>query len=326
MNNKKIMKRSIFLLFLCVCLICSLCACGGKTDSGGDAENPAVSQSGENAITKLSRGCSNEYGYYNCNGSLIHFFDIKSKQKIVLCNNPNCKHDSAECNAYVYSKAAPENEIVISTDSEGEMSLSEDYSSTMFIFAEGDRLCILLTDGTMLSMKYDGTDRKTVAEIDSKYSFGTGESYKLGREIIMRAYYSVQEQGEIVEKTCFITYNIDTHKWKQGAAFDRITANRARVKGITSDKEAIFYHSDEPILPPQGTPTEERIRLINNTKCKLYSVNVETGERKDIFSGTLGDCSDVTMLNEKIYIYSENKKQLCEMDAKTGETTVLLEN
>lgn len=311
------MKRSLFILFLCLCLTCSLGACGDKNNTG---EGMVTSPNGKNAIKQLSRGCYNEYGYYECRGSLIYFFDVESKQKIVLCNNPNCKHNSDECNAYVNSKAKPANEIVFSADSNSESSF---YSSTMFIFAEGDRLYILLTDGTMLSMKYDGTDRKTIAEIDSKYSFG--EAYMLGREIIILAYYSVQEQGEIVEKACFITYNIDTHKWKQGEAFDGIEARTGRAKGITDDKKVIFYHRDEPSVIPKGTPIKEAIKIENSAKCQVYSVNVDTGERKDIYSGTLGDCFDITMLNEKIYFYSENNEQLSEMNPQTGEISVLID-
>lgn len=317
------MKIRILALLLCICLTCSLCACGSETNYAGkgDPSENGTFQNDENRITKLSRGCYNKYGYYECNGSLIYFFDVESKQKIVLCNNPNCKHNSDECNAYVNSKAKPANEIVFSADSNSESSF---YSSTMFIFAEGDRLYILLTDGTMLSMKYDGTDRKTIAEIDSKYSFG--EAYMLGREIIICAYYSVQEQGEIVEKACFITYNIDTHKWKQGEAFDGIEARTGRAKGITDDKKVIFYHQDEPPVITKGTPIEEAIKIQNSAKCQVFSVDVDNAEKTVLFDGTLGDCSDVTMLNGKIYFYSENKEQLCEMDSKTGEASVLLDN
>lgn len=311
------MKRSIFILFLCVCLTCSLCACGDKNNSDNHSEKTFF-QNDKNKISKLSRGCYNEYGYYECVGSLIYFFDVESKQKVVLCNTPNCKHDSDECNAYVYSEAESANEFIIS-----ESGLSKKWI-TKFIFADGDRLYILLTDGKMLSMKYDGTDRKTVAEIDSKYSLA--ESFMLGREIFICAFYSVQEQGEIVEKACFITYNIDTHKWEQGEAFDGITARTGRLVGFTHDKTAIFYHADESPLIPKGTPLKEAIKMENSAKCQVYYVNVDTGERKDIYSGTIDDCSAVTMLNGKIYFYSENQKQLCEMDSKTGKASVLIDN
>lgn len=314
------MKIKILSLFLCFCIIGSLCACGskGSVDERNDNFSKETSLQNKSTITKLSRGCYNEYGYYECKGSSIYFFDVESRQKIVLCNNPNCKHDSDECNAYVYSEAESANELVF-----GESGITAQ-RITKFIFADGDRLYVLLTDGKMLSMKYDGTDRKTVAEIDSKYSLA--ESFMLGREIFICAFYSVQEQGEIVEKACFITYNVDTHKWKQGEAFDGITARTGRLVGLTYDKTAVFYHDDESPLIPQGTPLKEAIKMENSAKCRVYSVNVDTGERKDIYSGTIGDCIDVTMLNGKIYFYSDNKEQLCEMDSKTGEATVLLDN
>lgn len=307
------MKSRILMLILCVCLTGSLCACGNKSDSGENIKNVEASQTDPNSVIELSQGCYNQYGYYCFSDSLIYYFDTESKQKIVLCNNPNCEHNSTECNAYISSKA--------DTEDDGP-SLSANQSA-VFIFAKGDRIYLLLNDGTMLSIKYDGTDHKTVAEIDSKYSFE--KAYMLGSEIVIYSFYSVQEHGEIIEKACFITYNTDTNKWEQGKEFDRNLTGDVFV-GLTLDKMAVFYHDDETPEIPEGTPVKEAIKIQNNTKCQLYSIDIKTAEKKDIYDGTQGECSPVTMLNGKIYFHSRNKEQLCEMIPQTGEITVLYEN
>lgn len=310
-------KLSVFLLLL-LFVILSLCSCVNKNNADDSntisPDNVSVNNQidDNNEIKELSNGSFNEYGYYCASGSLIYFFDIESKQKIVLCNNPNCLHDSSECNAYISSK--------VGSDDGPSFAVS---NSAVFIFCRNDRLYLLLTDGTMLSVKYDGTDHKIVSAIDSKYSFEKG--YLKGNEIIIYSFYSSQEHGEIVEKACFIIYNIDTNKWIQGEAFDRNLTGDNLV-GITNDETAIFYHEDEITEISSGTSINEAEKITESTKCQIYTININTAETKIIYNGTLGDCYPVTMLNGKIYCHSRSKEQLCTIDSQTGKTAVIYEN
>lgn len=312
------MKKLLISLLLILSIVLSLCGCTGENNhnNSNNTQNEHIDINDSiyknNKVKELSHGCFNEYGYYCVSGSLIQFFDVESKQKIVLCNNPNCLHNSTECNAYISSKI---------DSNDGPSFIVE--KSAVFVFCKGNRIYLLLTDGTMLSIRYDGTDHKIESIIDSKYSFEKG--YLRGNEIIIYSNYSAQEQGEIVEKSCFLIYNIDTNNWSHGEAFDRnLTGDN--IVGITSEGEAIFYHEDEIPKILSGVSINEATQITRNTKCQIYSLNVNTAKKKIIYNGTLGDCYPVTMLDGKIYCHSQAKEQLCTIDSQTGEIITIYEN
>jgi len=308
-------KRSFFIMLFISVFVCILSACSnepGGLSNDEYTDDIKVADINDDNIVELSDGCFNEYGYYNFTGSLIYYFDSETKKRIVLCDNPNCTHSSSECNAYISSKADKNDEPSFAVN-----------NSAVFIFSKDDKLYFLLTDGTILTMKYDGTEHRNVTEIDSKYIFE--KAYMIENEIIIYSFYSVYEQGELVEKACFIHYNIDTNEWNQGEAFDRNLTGDNLV-GITDNNIAVFYHDDEIPEIPRGTSISDATRITRSTKCQIYSINIYTSEKAIIFDGTIGDCAPVTMLNGVIYFHSQNTAQLCTINSQTKEITVVCEN
>lgn len=89
----------------------TLTACGEKAEIDAPTNQPTLAQSDESTSLHLMRsgyplGTSSDNGYYyfRCrdDASLnICYIDYASNQKLVLCNQPNCLHNSDSCDAWI---------------------------------------------------------------------------------------------------------------------------------------------------------------------------------------------------------------------------------
>lgn len=266
----------------------------------------------EDKISELALGCYNKYGYYDISGQLIHYFDSELGKRIVLCNKPNCNHNNEECNAYINSKAKGNDETEYLAN-----------ETAVFMASQNDKLYVLLTDGTVISMNYDGTHHKIEAKIDDGFSFD--RAYINKNKIYINSYFSVQENNEVVEKACFIIYDIDNKNWKKGTVFNRNLSGDSLV-GITSNEEAVYFSNDEIREAPSNLSPNEVIEFQNKTKCRIYKIDVITGKSDNIFEGTLGDCGAIQMLNGMVYCYSSNQKNIYSINPNSLEKTIEFEN
>lgn len=310
------MKKSISIIVIMILFTSLFCSCA-KSDPITKENNTQVNYKEtenitEDKISELSLGCYNKYGYYDISGQLIHYFDSETGKRIVLCNKPNCNHNNEECNAYINSEAE--------SNDDTEYLANE---NAVFMMSQNDKIYILLTDGTIISMNYDGTQHKIETKIDDEYSFD--RAYVNKNKIYINSYFSVQEENEIVEKACFVIYDIDNKNWEQGSVFNRNLCGDSLV-GITLKEEAVYFSSDEIQEAPSGLSPNEVIQLQNKTKCRIYKTNMITGKSENIFEGTLGDCGATQVLNGTVYCYSGNQKKLYSINPDNKEKTTEFEN
>ena len=89
-------------LYIILCILLSLCICGcsGSEESylaelGGEREDV------NSYYDKLYDKIVTEKGVYRIADDGIHYIEWNSGKDIPLCNRPDCRHDSEECNAYL---------------------------------------------------------------------------------------------------------------------------------------------------------------------------------------------------------------------------------
>lgn len=104
------------LIGICIC-ICSICIACSVIEEDEKISNSAYegkeNLSWEYEIETDDQSCYdsdriilNEYGYYyfkqdiKTAGNILMFWDKSSKIETPLCNNPDCKHNGEQCNAY----------------------------------------------------------------------------------------------------------------------------------------------------------------------------------------------------------------------------------
>lgn len=106
------MKKARYVIFSLVLLLnVTLSACSVETGSIASTEQPSTAQENKSTSLYLLRsgyplGTSSEIGYYYLqyrdDASLnICYIDYASNQQLVLCNQPNCLHDSDTCPAWM---------------------------------------------------------------------------------------------------------------------------------------------------------------------------------------------------------------------------------
>ncbi len=265
-----------------------------------------VPDNSSDEMITLDLGCSGDYGYYVVRGSLIHFFDYASNQRIVLCNKPNCTHTDTGCNGFVAAADSnPASQTMVA-------------SSAKFVFYQSNALYLFCSDGRVLSMKFDGTEHRQLNTIDGKYELNS--AYRKGNTIYIQAFYSEEENKTIVEKSCFLLYDITANEWKQTKAYER---NADTLLGVWAGC-AFYYHKSE-LSQGAGLSFEESVRREDANPCVVYKIQLETGEKNILCEKTEGELCPASMINGNLYFHSRAQEAICSLDIETAEISVLTE-
>ncbi len=289
-----------------------------KTDTSETAgfDSTPAETSGEEVLSKpvnstapvkLSRSAAGEYGYYMANGPLIYFFDYKTNQKIVLCNKPNCAHNSLECSGYISAESGND-----------DLPSHQTGLSVEFMFYADGELNLVCGNGEVLKMNFDGSNHRRVARIEGKY--GLGEAYMQGKAVYINAFFSAEENYEVVEKACFLVYDTESGSYYQSPAYPRSADSLLGV----FENCAFYFHRGELSAP--GGSFEENVNAENRVPCAIYKIDLSTGEKRILCEKTAGEIYPAAMLNGKIYCHSREKSAICGVDVNTGELSVLAEN
>ncbi len=91
----KVMKMKIVLLLM-VIIVCTIAGCSKDKDDSIEVRGKNYYRSGVADLVEVSSGF-----YMIDTSNFIKYYDKESKQTIVLCNKPECKHNSSECYGYV---------------------------------------------------------------------------------------------------------------------------------------------------------------------------------------------------------------------------------
>lgn len=108
--------KKIVSILLSIILLLGLTACGEdrlqmaeviEVNTAQDSESYVFGEDYQqnwndwaSGFGQLAAASKDGYYYYNMFGDgLLHFYDFATKTDVVVCNQPNCAHDSAECNA-----------------------------------------------------------------------------------------------------------------------------------------------------------------------------------------------------------------------------------
>ncbi len=86
-------KKSICYL----CILCLLIMSGCSNRKGSDDSKETTTGIMNYSLYKQSISQSGVLTYYN---SFLEFYDFKTNQAVILCDKPNCMHNTSECNAF----------------------------------------------------------------------------------------------------------------------------------------------------------------------------------------------------------------------------------
>lgn len=309
------MNKKLISICLLLSLIFSLTCCTTDNQTHSPTENTTnkneinfTTEDISNKNLLLGLGCAGDYGYYEVRGSVVYFFDYKTNKMVVLCNKPNCKHNDSQCNGFVVEHANDSSQI------------NQSASSVNFIVYQDNHIYLFCTNGNVLKMNFDGTNHKKIATIDSKYGFYC--AYMENNLIYINVFYSEEENHNIVEKSCFIVFDLDTNEWHQTNSYER---NADTLLGVYENTAVYFYRKELPTRQ-NGMSFEEMIQTENNNPCSIYTVNLENSKKEILCENTEGNMSPAIMLDDMIYFHSRNDETICSVNPENGQIKILKQN
>ena len=243
---------------------------------------------------------------------LLTFFDYKNLDSIVLCNKPDCKHDSDACGAYFSGK---------------------DVSKTnSFLFGLNGKIYFAV-NGTVYAMNEDGTGRKKVIEIPSKYTAQSIDmtAFLVGDKVYLETNYltdvKADKNGNLPTddngwRTVMFMLDVGAKTYKQ--LYEYKTQERSEFLGIIGDK-AYYLYQDEYTKPKEFTQAEEDAQE-NGRKTRIFARDLGSGKRTDFFSGKSNEYDRVILRENYIFYQDRKDGEIVRYNPANGEKKALVGN
>ena len=196
---------------------------------------------------------------------LIFVADIASGEVMPLCAKPDCNHDSKECSAYLYTGFVPG------------------------FYANGGRLYAVEGEGRaakLISMSYDGSDRKTELALDQE---AEGE---------VNGGYSITSvwRGKLIR--CGMSYGIEEGMPHNSAAI--------YTQEIKSESEPKTVLKVENVEEAPACVSGDKLYLAafsgsETAEVTIYAFDQDTEKAEELYKGPVPElASKITVINGEI--------------------------
>lgn len=257
--------------------------------------------------TKVQCVTKGEHGYYYLtleNPLYLMYFDDETQESIKVCGKAECNHDNAQCNAYFgdirwYDKKAEEQE----------------YSSGQQLYYYNGLLYLLGTEGNLISVTPDGSERKKIANV---YTYDGSSNTKLAfYDNYVYVYNSAGNQGSSETHTETIKrYSLDGKTQENIVEWNAVSGAIHSVKNY-GDK--MFF-----LTSSLKVKKEDSVQEWNYEYNGLYAYDHKTAQAGKVIDAAITGYA-VDEEREKIYyfVYGDG---LYAYDVKTGQADKLFES
>jgi hypothetical protein len=253
---------------------------------------------------------------------LLHMTDSATGNTFVLCNRPECLHDSASCNAYLPADVFETLEIELTADSERDF--RNNRRSATLLFTDDSHIFVINGHNTIYRFNLDGTGRTEAMRIPAQYAAGCccyirgwllETSLSSHRKLYIHANVinPVADGSGFVFRNSSVILEIDyrtgavreVYSWEEQSHIVRGERRDVSVLGIW-EGEIFFFesHLDGNVL-----------EVVNSA---FFSINPENGDRTDIYSG-LFNLGDTVTDRAEVSFYSISDDKMLRLNLLTGE-------
>lgn len=330
------MLKKISLIIICIIVIVGVGYTLMPKEGKNKVEN-IVSSIGENSkpntkvekLTLLANGKTNHsnrgYYYINIAGDRknIKYFDYAAKKEIYLCNKPNCKHNTKDCNSYL--EIIDENEVfsydnklylISSAAVADEMEAGESSNFGM--------VTVNQTAQNIYKMNLDGTDKTKVFECPSGnkmipcaiegnaiYAFFTKtKSIAIGT--------NTTTQMETERK--LVKINLETGKYEE--ICDSKNKNILGVYKNSIVLEEIEYKEDPEKFLKNNSGA---INNINNSTKKIKLFDLDTKQETQIYQDIYKNMETIVFGGNKVCFIGSKSKKIEFVNIETKEKGTLID-
>ena len=311
------MKKLFLSIFISVLLTMILSSCGtyskeseekslSNSKGQSNAENYAHDSNVPLLLSSEWTGSSGIYklvGFDTSQSRLLHYIDKENNNEFVLCNKPNCKHDSESCNAYFvpsYISYYVDNSLVF------------EYKNNIFVKI-GNRI---------VKMNMDGTDHENVIDIPDKYNLSSAYLRDSLLYIQATAWPDGNDSNLNDDSPLSIMLEVDLEDESCRELWSFKYKEEESLLGIYGKYGYYLWHT--PTQPLSGYNQEALNAEENNKDVILYSVNMENGEREELIKATSFSIDPVVMAGKFIFYHSRKDEKLIQFNVETKESIELV--
>jgi hypothetical protein len=250
----------------------------------------------------------------------VYITDSSTSRNIVLCNKPNCRHDTADCGAVLPAEVDVDERLV---------------KVGHFLFIDGDYIYAFNGMRTIYKISLDGSSRTEYMKIPDKYQSGIRDWLMNGK-----LYMSVSVQVKVTdEKSSSVAAVIEVDYinkttreiWVEEYIHENGRENsEIHTIGIVGVWEGKVY-IQETFNPPVVRTPAGLEAYYKNQNMTIFAVSVTTGEREKIYDDTgEGGLAIFGYFgfddNAESILHSNRDETLFRYNLLTGKRTVLVEN
>lgn len=243
---------------------------------------------------------------------LLTFFDYGKLDGTVLCNKPNCKHDSDACNAY--------------------FPVSGSSKESSVLFGLNDKIYVIV-NGTVYAMNEDGTNRSKIMQIPSKYTAQSAKitAFLIGDKVYLETNYladvKVDKNGKLPadengSRTALFMLDIGAKTYKE--LYEYKTQESSQWLGIIDNKA--YYLCQDDFSPLQNHTQAEVDAQYNGRNTKVFARDLGSGNRTDLLSGKSDEYDQIILRGSVLFYQSRKTGEIVRYNPQNGEKKALVSN
>ncbi len=260
----------------------------------------------------------------------LFYVDFETKQEVHLCNDSSCQHDTKTCTAVLpmdefeigSSMFVYQNNLYI-------LSRPYDYDGSSSVMVVGDDRSIESQPAVLYRMELDGSNREIIYRFDPDV---TVENSVLADEdglYVVTKKLSSKQEGEVNFTTSSEReiIRIDTSTWQSQTVIDMDFDNKDTKWAIIGSRDdqlivkGIIFET--PLSLEEELDDDTFLQAYENSKTIIASVDLPTGDMKELETLSNKDLHSVTVDNGIIYLSIEGDDEIIRYNLTTEERDVL---
>ena len=262
---------------------------------------------------------------------LLHMTDRVSGSTFVLCPRPDCRHDSADCGAYLPPPIF-EGDVIGNTRRNRGGSVAEG-----ILFADGEHIFSSNGGNSIYRFNLDGSGRTEAVRIPDEYMISPMDVWLMNGKLYAQGSITLalgdENSPDFMLLGVGVVFEIDY----QNGTIRELLRNDYR-QSIEADSELIFtsvfglwdgkvFFRERHMPAWDGTDRAAIMANFDNERTTLFSIDPRTNERNTVHSATQAEASEPAVMGRAGAVFhSRSQNAMVRLDLLTGETAVLAEN
>ena len=264
---------------------------------------------------------------------LLCITDSATGEDMILCNRPECKHDSLDCNAFIPFCEFELDESGVSYRSNSRMRLTQ-----FLLFIDNDYIYAKSDHNTIYRFNLDGTGRTEHIRIPDEYHCDRGNSWLMNGKLYITSYvmdmiseFEIASHQTLLE----IDYNKKTVRelWQQDYHKPYSNQDPAYAISIHGAWNGKFFLT-ETSYPEFVRNLDGYRKYEDTTEITIFSIDpkLERSKSKEIIHSDTGDGFAPNMWGlwgaavPQFYYHSRREEAVYLFDLLTGKKTKIAEN